>query len=384
MNGSRTLRRLKIDPFVASMLATITLAAAFPAAADVATILDHVVTGAIAVLFFLYGLRLEPREAFEGLRNWRLHALIFGFTFALFPLIGMALRVLEPHVLGHALYAGVLFLTLVPSTIQSSVSFTSIARGNVAGAVVSASASNLIGIALTPALVAAMIALGFLSGASGARIGADSALTISLQILLPFVIGQLVRPITHRWTAGPGNRLKSVDRGVILLVIYSAFSDGMRQHIWRTVRPWQIAVLVMLAAVLVAALLWLTGRIGTWLRLPPGDVIAIQFCGTKKSLATGLPMASVIFAGQQVGLIVLPLMIFHQVQLMMCSWLAARYARSSTTTDTVPAAPRSMPQPLTPPGPADPQTTSRRFAADTGDEHSTPEHALHPHPGDQA
>ncbi|GAA1459109.1 bile acid:sodium symporter family protein [Williamsia maris] len=316
------LKRLHIDGFILAILATVGVATLLPARGEFAGITSWVVVAAIALLFFLYGARMHPREALEGLRHWRLHLTILAFTFALFPLIGLALKPIAPHVLGDDVYTGVLFLCLVPSTVQSSIAFTSIARGNVAGAIVSASASNLLGVILTPLLVVALI-----SSTGGITISWTSILTIVLEILVPFIVGQLARPLIGGWLTRHAKPTKLVDRGSIVLVVYSAFSEGMREHIWSTVQWWQVLVLIAGSIVLVGALLWLTGFVGRRLHFRRADTIAIQFCGTKKSLATGLPMAAVLFSGSNVGLIVLPLLVFHQIQLMMCAWWAGRLSR---------------------------------------------------------
>ena len=328
---TKLLTRTKIDGFIVAILATVLLASVFPASAAFAPTLDHLVTAAIALLFFLYGARMHPQEAWRGLQHWRLHALILAFTFVVFPVVGIGLRVLQPHLLSAELYTGVLYLTLVPSTVQSSIAFTSIARGNVAGAIVSASASNLLGVFLTPLLVIAMTSAGLIGGSGSISISGQQMVDICLQILAPFIVGQLARPLVGSFVEGHQARLKYVDRGSIVLVVYAAFSKGVRQHIWRAVDPAQILFLIALSIVLVAFMLWLTWQAAERLGFDHGDCVAVQFCGTKKSLASGLPMAAVLFAGHGVSIIVLPLMVFHQVQLMMCSWLAARYATAPET-----------------------------------------------------
>lgn len=323
------LAKLRIDGFILAILATVALASILPASAAAAPTLDWLVTAAIALLFFLYGARMHPQEALAGLKHWRLHLLILGFTFVVFPIIGCCLRVLQPHLLSAQLYTGLLYLTLVPSTVQSSIAFTSMARGNVAGAIVSASASNLLGVLLTPLLVIAMTGAGLIGSGGSIAVSGHSLLDICLQILLPFIAGQLARPLVGSWVEGHRGKLKYVDRGSIVLVVYAAFSKGVREHIWSAVSAAQILVLIAVSIVLVTFLLWLTWHTARRLGFDRGDCIAVQFCGTKKSLASGLPMAAVLFAGQQVSIIVLPLMVFHQVQLMMCSWLASRYAAAA-------------------------------------------------------
>ncbi len=324
------LTRFRIDGFIVAILVVVGIATILPAGEDIAPALDWIVHIAIGLLFFLYGARLHPREALDGLKHWRLHLTILACTFLVLPAIGVALRALEPHVLSAELYTGVLYLTLVPSTVQSSIAFTSIARGNVAGSIVSASASNLLGVVLTPGLVLLMASVHLMGSGGAIRISGNAILDILLQLLLPFVLGQVARPLVGGFVTSHKKPLKLVDRGSILLVVYSAFSAGMRQDIWHTVSAWQILLLVVLATVIVAVMLWLTAWMSRRLGFSREDRIAVQFCGTKKSLASGLPMAFVLFAGQPVSVIVLPLMVFHQVQLMMCSWLASRYSRDRT------------------------------------------------------
>jgi solute carrier family 10 (sodium/bile acid cotransporter), member 7 len=320
------LRRLSpiLDPFLLALAATVALAAVLPAHGDAAKAASMAATGAIALLFFLYGARLSPQQAWHGARQWRLHLLVLATTFALFPLLGMAARALVPAVLTTDLYHGVLFLCLVPSTVQSSIAFTSIARGHVPAAIVSASLSNLLGIVLTPLLVV------LLMNTSGAiRVDAGSIRDIVVQLLLPFAAGQLTRP----WIAGLIARyaavLKIVDRGSILLVVYTAFSMGVVQGIWVSVDVWRLILVSLVAAMLLALVLAATTLIGRLARLDRGDAIVLLFCGSKKSLASGLPMALVFFPAATVGLTMLPLMIFHQIQLVVCAVIASRLGREA-------------------------------------------------------
>lgn len=317
------LRRLRPDPFILMILGAVLVASVVPAQGVGETVLGHVVTAAVFVLFFMYGGRLSTQEALAGLTHWRLHLVILAFTFVLFPLLGVALAPLSGRILSPALYAGVLFCCLVPSTVQSSIVFTSTARGNVPGAIVSASVSNLLGVVFTPLLAAALMRTSGNAGIDGGAV-----VDLFAQILLPFVLGQMSRRWTADWLKANHSWLKQVDRGVIVLVVYSAFSKGMNEGMWHLVGVADIVVLVLLSGAVLALMLWLTWTVAGVLGFNREDRIAIQFCGTKKSLATGLPMAVVLFAGQPVGLMVLPLMVFHQLQLMICAVLAARYARA--------------------------------------------------------
>ncbi|MFF8092406.1 bile acid:sodium symporter family protein [Streptomyces sp. NPDC016675] len=316
MKRLRRPRRPPIDPYVLLLLGTVGLAALLPARGTGADMASGASTAAIAFLFFLYGARLSTREAMDGVRHWRLHVTVLACTFVVFPLLGLASRGLVPVLLTDPLQQGLLFLTLVPSTIQSSIAFTSIARGNVPAAICAGSFSSLVGIVVTPLLAAALLG-------GGGGFSADSVVRIVLQLLVPFVAGQLLR----RWIGGFVARHKKVlglvDRGSILLVVYTAFSAGMVQGIWHRVSPVRLAGLLVVEAVLLAVMLLLTWYGAKALGFGRADRIAVQFAGSKKSLAAGLPMASVLF-GAQASLAVLPLMLFHQMQLMVCAVIAKR------------------------------------------------------------
>lgn len=316
------LSRFYIDGFILAIIAVAILGSLFPVSGSGQTVLDWATKIAIGFLFLLYGARLSPAEALQGLKHWRLHSVVFASTFVLFPLIGLALRILVPTVITDEMYTGILYLCLVPSTVQSSIAFTSIARGNVAGAIVSASFSNLLGVFVTPVLVILLM-----NTTGEATVDFSSVLDIVLQLLLPFLIGQLIRPLVIDWLKKYAEPTKLVDRGSILLVVFSAFSESMNEHIWSTVTVLEVAAVVAVCCGILAVVLGATAFAGRKLGFSLPDRIVIIFCGSKKSLATGLPMASVLFAGQPVGLIVLPLMIFHQIQLIVCAALAQHYAK---------------------------------------------------------
>ncbi|MFG2216019.1 MULTISPECIES: bile acid:sodium symporter family protein [unclassified Streptomyces] len=313
---------LPLDPYILALIGTVVLAAILPASGSAAKVAGGASTGAVAFLFFLYGARLSTAEALDGLKHWRLHLTVLICTFVAFPLLGLAGRGLVPYVLTPQLYSGFLFLCLVPSTIQSSIAFTSIARGNVPAAICAGSFSSIAGIFLTPLLAAALL------GNDGGGFSADALLKIGVQLLLPFVAGQLLR----RWIGGFITRHKKVlgyvDRGSILLVVYTAFSEGMVAGIWHQVTPARLGALLGAEVLLLALMLALTWYGAKRLGFDREDRIAVQFAGSKKSLASGLPMASVLF-GAQASLAVLPLMLFHQMQLMVCAVIAKRRSRDA-------------------------------------------------------
>lgn len=318
----RRLAALPLDPFLLALLATVVLATLRPAAGTAAEVLAVVTKVAIGVLFWLYGTRLSPRQAWHGLRHWQLHLLVLITTFVVFPVIGLTARTLVPSVLTIDLYNGLLFLCLVPSTVQSSIAFTSIARGNVSAAIVSASVSNMVGVFVTPLLVILLMHTG-----GTPRMNPGAVRDIVVQLLLPFVAGQLMRPLVADRMARHAALTRVFDRGTILLVVYTAFSIGMTRHIWSSVSPMQVVTVAVVSTVLLALVIGFTTVVGALADFTRGDRIVLLFCGSKKSLASGLPMALVLFPAATVGITMLPLMLFHQIQLIVCAVIASRLAR---------------------------------------------------------
>ena len=319
----RFLSRLPIDGYLLALIGMVVLAALLPASGQAAVVMDWVVKVAIALLFFLYGARMSPAAIGAGLLHWRLQGTVFLSTFLLFPLLGLGLVFLMRGSLQPDLLTGMLYLCLLPSTVQSSIAFTSIAGGNVAGALTSASLSNLLGVIVTPLLVALLI------GGAGGGIHLQSILDIGLQILAPFAVGQLCRPLLKDWLGRHAKLTGLVDRGSILLIVYAAFSEGVVAGVWSQVAPMDLAKVIGLNVVLLAIVLGLTLFIGRALRFDRPDRIVILFCGSKKSMATGIPMAGILFASASVPLIVLPIMLFHQIQLFACTIIAQRSAREN-------------------------------------------------------
>ena len=310
------------DDFTLMLVATVVLASVVPAQGEAARFFEGFTTFAIGLLFFLHGAKLSREAIRAGISNWRLHLLVFSCTFLLFPLLGVALKPLLLPLVTRDIYTGVLFLCVLPATVQSAIAFTAMARGNVAAAVCSASASTMLGVFVTPLLVGLLVVP---HAASAAPL--DSVGRILLQLMLPFVVGHLARPWIAGWLHRRKQVLGLVDRGSILLVVYTAFSAAVIEGLWKQV-PWQaLAGLLAVCAVLLACALALTGWLARRLGFDKADEITIVFCGSKKSLASGIPMAKVLFPAQAVGAIVLPLMLFHQMQLMVCAVLAQRYAR---------------------------------------------------------
>ena len=256
--------------------------------------------------------------------HWRLHLLVLASTFALYPLQGLLLEPLLTPLIGATLYVGVLYLCVLPSTVQSSIAMVSLARGNIPAAVCSASASTLLGIFITPLLVGLLVAP---QGAAVASGGLEAVGRIVLQLLVPFVLGHVLRPWLGGWVQRRARMLKVVDQGSVLLVVYTAFSAAVIEGLWHQVSWGELASLLLVDALFLVLGLCLTGWLGRRLGFNQEDQITISFCGSKKSLASGVPMANVLFSASAVGAILLPIMLYHQMQLMVCAVLAQRYAR---------------------------------------------------------
>lgn len=313
------LRRFGIDTYMFLLIGVVALGVIIPAHGIGAEILGQITFWAVALLFFIYGAKLDTASVRAGFMNLRLQSLSFLATYVMFPVLGLLLAWSLGGLLGPELTLGILFLSVLPSTIQSSIAFTAMAGGNVPAAICSASLSNLVAVVLTPTLMALILHQS--GGISG-----DAVSKIALQILFPFVLGQLLR----RWIGGFILRHKFltliVDRGSILLIVYSAFSAGTVAGIWSAIPVNRLLLLGALICVFLAIAMWLMVLTGRYFNLPGPDNTTLLFCGSTKSLASGLPIATAIFPPSQVGAIVLPLMLFHMIQLLVCAAIAQRKA----------------------------------------------------------
>jgi solute carrier family 10 (sodium/bile acid cotransporter), member 7 len=308
------------DHFMLALIATIAFASVFPCRGEAAVLVDGCTNAGIALLFFLHGAKLSREAIVAAATHWRLHALVLLTTFAVFPLLGLAFRPLLSPLVTPALYTGVLFLCTLPSTVQSSIAFTSMAKGNVPAAVCSASASSLLGIFVTPAVASLVLSSHAASGSPWHTIA-----SVTLQLFVPFLCGQLLRPAIGTWIERHRSLVRVIDEGSILLIVYSAFSEAIAQGLWHQVPLSALAGLVAINVILLAAALVSTLTISKWLGFDRADRITIVFCGSKKSLSFGITVARVLFTSHAVGAAVLPLMLFHQIQLLVCAALAKRW-----------------------------------------------------------
>lgn len=311
---------MKRDLYPLALIGAVVVSSVLPARGMLAAALPALTVAAVALVLFLHGLRLSRPAMIAGATNWRLHAVVTVFTFGAFPLLGLALHALLPHALPSSLWTGVLFLCLVPSTVQSSIAFTAIASGNVPAAICAATLSNLAGVFITPLLAALVLHV------AGTEMGPSKALAVALQILLPAIAGQFARPWLAAWAERNAPLLRLADRGSILLIVYAAFSAAVVAGLWRAISPEMLARLIAVDLLILGVALWATARVGHLRPFTRADRIAIVFCGSKKSLATGAPIAGVLFGPALAGAVLLPLMIYHQVQLMACAVLARRWA----------------------------------------------------------
>lgn len=318
-SGARGVIRTWVDPFVAALVATMVVAVVVPVPEQVRYAADVAADAAVVVLFLLYGMRLRTREVLAGLRNVRLQGGILASTYVLFPILGLVLATAAEPVLGADLARGLLYLSLLPSTVQSSVALTSVARGNVAGAICGATVSNVVGMVLTPLLVLAIM------GAAG-TLGLGGLRSVLLQLLLPFVVGQALQPLGGGWVRAHRPLTLAVDRGTILLVVFAAVAAASAGGVWDAVGGGQIAALLVACLLLLGVVLALTWWAGARLGLDLPDRVALLMCGSKKSLATGLPMASVLFPAAAAATIAVPVIVFHQTQLVVCAVIARRLA----------------------------------------------------------
>ncbi|MBE8595010.1 bile acid:sodium symporter family protein [Xenorhabdus sp. BG5] len=318
------LQKLRIDPFLVILIVVVIIASFFPCEGEAKKWFQHLTTAAIALLFFMHGAKLSRNAILAGIRHWRLHLVIFTSTFILFPILGMGLSFIVPEWMSPTVYMGFLYLCVLPATVQSAIAFTSVAGGNVAAAICSASASSLLGVFLSPLLV------GFLIQTHEGGVQTDTWKAIKdivLQLMVPFIAGHLSRPLIASWVEKHKKWVNMTDRSSILLVVYVAFSEAVVEGIWHKIDAYSLLMIGIVCCVLLAIVLLINVYSSRLLGFSKDDEITIVFCGSKKSLANGVPMANVLFPAPMVGVMLLPLMIFHQIQLMVCAVLAQRYAQ---------------------------------------------------------
>lgn len=330
-----------IDKYSVLLVATIVIASILPVYGQGAKAVEWASRIAITALFFLHGSKLSRSSIIGGFLHWKLHFTVVSFTFLAFPILGLIAYALAGPILTPDFASGLLFLTLLPSTVQSSIAFTAMAGGNVSAAICAASLSNLIGIALTPVLVGLLM-----SSSGGGGISLEGVQTIVFQLLLPFIAGHLARPLIGGFVDGHKKLVMMVDRGSILLIVYAAFSAAVVEGLWHKAPVWQVGVLALFSLVMLMIVLLLTHLASRLLHFSAPDTAAVVFAGSKKSLASGVPIAGALFPASMVGGIILPLMIFHQLQLLACAVIAQRMRRASTGPAAIPTTPAGEAAPV--------------------------------------
>ncbi|EJN25566.1 putative Na+-dependent transporter [Pseudomonas sp. GM79] len=324
MHAFKHLKRVVTDWFLCGMLIATLLAYVFPTFGAIGGGMhaEYVINVGVFLVFFLHGVNLSSEQISHGLKNWKLHVMVQAFTFAVFPLIWLLSDKLLGSHFPSLLMLGFLYLCALPSTISSSVALTGSAGGNVPAAILNASLSSVLGIFLTPLLVSFVVG----SGAGGIDLG-STLLDLCAMLLLPLVLGQLLRPLLGKFFARHKRYTNIADKLVILLLVYSAFCNSMVSGMWQQQGNSVILTALLGSAMLLAIILWMTTRTARALKFSPADEIAAVFCASKKSLAAGAPMAALIFgANPGLGLILLPIMIYHPLQLIVCSVMAEGYA----------------------------------------------------------
>lgn len=319
------LKPLLNDWFMRGMILAVVIASLFPELGKSGGLLhiDALTDYGIALVFFLHGMGIPSEQMKAGLRNWRLHLVVQAFTFVVFPLLFLVFNFTLGALLPPMLLLGFFYLSVLPSTISSSVATTAMARGNVPAAIFNATLSSLLGIVLTPLLVSLMVATTGDSLAFG-----DAVIKIATLLLLPFVLGQLLHPWLGTWFARYKKYTSIFDKAVILMLVLSSFSDSVDAGLWTNYGVSILFITLAGAALFLVIVLWLTTQAARRLKFSTEDEITAVFCGSKKTMAAGVPMAKVLFGTHPgLGLIVLPIMFYHQIQLVVCSAMAQRYAK---------------------------------------------------------
>jgi sodium/bile acid cotransporter 7 len=343
---STVLTSVKQNGFIIALLGAVGLAFLFPSAGAKGGWLhpDLVNNVGVALILFVQGLAMAVERMKAGAGNWRLHLIVQGFTFLVFPVVGGLFHEVTQAVWPGepgALRDGFLYLCVLPSTVSTSVVLTSVARGNTPGAIFNAGLSNILGVLLTPLLVRCLMQASGQAAAFGPLL-----LKITLLTLVPFILGMACRIVLRQWADQNRRLLNLISNGVILFIVYTAFCDSVEGRVWEKYGISLTIEVLGAVVILFTTVSLLVLGVSSAVHLSREDFIAALFCSVKKTLAMGIPLAQLIFGARaNLGLILLPIMFYHPFQLFVCGLLANRFAaRQSQTGITDRQVTRSRPR----------------------------------------
>jgi sodium/bile acid cotransporter 7 len=321
------LSRAGLDTFALLLIGMVVLAWRFPEAASSDSPIDLQLIGNIGVvfIFFFYGLKLDPSKLFSQLGHWRMHLLIQASTFLIFPLIVLVSRGLFYNAESDLLWVGAFYLAVVPSTVSSSVVMVSIAGGNIPAAIFNASVSSLIGIFITPVWMNVVVSSHSLAVGDLTNV----ILNLCLQVLLPVLAGIALHNKLGFLAIRFKSQLRYIDQAIILLIVFRAFCDSFLNHMFDGYSIGELLILGGLMLVLFFVMLIVMQFVAVRLGFSREDRITVIFCGSKKSLIQGVVMGQILFPDAAAfAIVLLPLMLYHALQLVAGSILAQRMARA--------------------------------------------------------
>lgn len=319
------LAKVGINGFFFCLIGMIVLAYFYPSLGTEQSILHlpQVAEYGVSFIFFFYGLKLNPEKLKAGLSNWRLHLVIQLTTFVLFPLIVLAISSVFPVDTSSLLWVGVFYLAALPSTVSSSVVMVAIAGGNLSAAIFNASISSIIGIFITPIWMS-----GLLEQQDANFDVSHVIVRLSLEVLLPVVLGYFLHQRLGKWVERYNSTLRMFDQCVILLIVYTSFCESFAGNMFSGHSAAEIIQLGFWMLLFFLAVFGIMNLVSRWLHFNRPDRITVLFCGSKKSLVQGAVMGKVLFPNPVLlGVVLLPLMIYHALQLMVGSMIAQKMGR---------------------------------------------------------
>ncbi|WP_306352982.1 bile acid:sodium symporter family protein [Flavobacterium sp. '19STA2R22 D10 B1'] len=317
--------KFKLDKFVLAIIATVCIAYLFPnfGADDSWFPIDTISGYGISLIFFFYGLKLSPDKIKSGLKNWKLHILVQSATFIIFPLVVLLFYPLMKNEEQHTMWLAVFFLAALPSTVSSSVVMVSIAKGNIPAAIFNASLSGIIGILLTPLWMKPFLEQ------QQADFNFEKVYTqLIFQIIIPVILGIILQRFGSKWAQKYNSQLSFFDKAIILLIVYKSFAESFISGIFKTLQWYDMFILLIIVSVLFWVVYGLINWIAKRLGFNREDRITASFCGSKKSLVHGTVMSKVLFTNAAtIGIILLPLMLYHAMQILVISIIAGKLAK---------------------------------------------------------